>query len=71
MSQGWNLSLPEKDYSISAPDESKYERDMFNEGKTSFPHKFNNLDSKIKYEAIETSPFGNQIVEELAESITD
>jgi len=67
--QGWNLSLPGKDYLISTPDESKYERDMFNEGKTSFPHKFNNLNSKIKYEAIETSPFGNQIVEELAKSV--
>jgi predicted AlkP superfamily pyrophosphatase or phosphodiesterase len=69
LSQGWNLSLPEKDYSICTPDESKYEKDMFNEGKTSFPHKFNNLDDKIKYEAIETSPFGNLIVEELAESV--
>jgi predicted AlkP superfamily pyrophosphatase or phosphodiesterase len=68
LSEGWSLSHPANDYSISVPDESKYERDVFHEGKTSFPHKFNHLDNKIKYEAIETTPFGNQIVEELAKS---
>jgi len=69
LSKGWSLSLPIKDYSNCSPDKSQYKDDMLNEGTTYLLHNFNNLENKIKYEAIETSPFGNQLVEELAKSV--
>ena len=68
LSKGWQLSLPESDYLISSPDESKYEKDVFKEGKTSFPHLFKHLNDNQKYDAFETTPFGNNIVEEFAKA---
>jgi predicted AlkP superfamily pyrophosphatase or phosphodiesterase len=66
--EGWNLSHPMSDYSISDPDESNYEKDDFNEGKTSFPHLFNKLKEEDKYERVEISSFGNYVVEEFAKT---
>ncbi len=68
LSEGWNLSHQRSDYSINDPDESKYEVDEFKEGKTSFPHTFNKLKDNEKYEVFETTPFGNEIVEEFVKS---
>ncbi len=69
LSKGWKLSLPESDYYlISSPDESKYEKDVFKEGKTTFPHHFNQLNENEKYDAFETTPFGNNIVQEFAKA---
>lgn len=68
LSKGWKLSLPESDYLISFPDESKYEKDVFREGKTTFPHHFNRLNENEKYDAFETTPFGNNIVQEFAKA---
>ena len=68
LSEKWELSLPESDYKINPPDESKYEKDLFNEGKTSFPHSFDNLDKSKRYEKIRATPFGNQLVIEFAKT---
>jgi len=68
LSQTWNLSLPESDYLINQPDESKYEKDLFDEGKTSFPHSFNKLNEANRYEKIRATPFGNQLVAEFAKA---
>ncbi|MHB8906188.1 MAG: alkaline phosphatase PafA [Melioribacteraceae bacterium] len=68
LSKGWQLSLPESDYLISSPDDSKYEKDVFKEGKTSFPHLFKHLNDNQKYDAFETTPYGNNIVEEFAKT---
>jgi predicted AlkP superfamily pyrophosphatase or phosphodiesterase len=68
LSQTWNLSLPESDYLINQPDESKYEKDLFDEGKTSFPHSFNKLNEADRYEKIRATPFGNQLVAEFAKA---
>jgi predicted AlkP superfamily pyrophosphatase or phosphodiesterase len=65
----WELSAPASAYQISLPDETPYEYDVFTEGKTSFPHSFKKVDPASKYGALETTPFGNQIVEELAKSV--
>jgi predicted AlkP superfamily pyrophosphatase or phosphodiesterase len=63
LSGGWKLFRSASDYQISSPDESPYESDVFSEGKTSFPHSFQNVKADSKYEILETTPFGNQIVE--------
>lgn len=65
----WNLSLPASDYLISFPDESDYENDLFNEGRTSFPHSLKNVSGKSKYSALIKTPFGNQLVLELAKAV--
>ena len=66
LAEGWKLSLPETDYSVNGPDNSDLEKDIFDEGKTSFPHSFDN--AKNKYEALMISPYGNNLVEELAKA---
>jgi len=68
LSAGWQLSLPEEKYQINPSDESKYEKDLFSEGKTSFPHYFTNVSDKKKYGVFENTPFANHIVAELAKS---
>ncbi len=68
MSGEWTLSKPVSDYQICAPDEVPYEKDVFSEGKTSFPHNFTNVKPGSKYAILESTPFGNQIVEEFAKA---
>ncbi len=68
MSKDWELSLPMKDYSLGMPDQSEYEKDVFDEGKTTFPHSFKNVKDKNKYAVMETSPYGNQILLEFAKA---
>jgi len=62
----WNLLLDKNIYEINSPDESKYEKDLFKEGETSFPHSFDNLTIQEKYKAFQFTPFANQAVLELA-----
>ena len=68
LAEKWDLLKPESNYKISLPDEAPYEYDVFEEGKSSFPHSFQNVDSASKYEALEATPFGNKIVEEFVKS---
>ncbi|PKL82957.1 MAG: alkaline phosphatase [Ignavibacteriae bacterium HGW-Ignavibacteriae-3] len=68
LAKGWNLSRPESDYMISSPDDSPYEKDVFKEGKTTFPHKFDHLSESEKFDLFETTPFGNNIVQEFAKA---
>jgi predicted AlkP superfamily pyrophosphatase or phosphodiesterase len=68
LSEGWKLLRSASDYQISSPDESPYESDVFSEGKTSFPHSFQNVKADSKYEILETTPFGNEIVENFAKT---
>lgn len=65
---GWKLSHPVDDYSISDPDESSHEYDVFSEGKTSFPHSCDKLKAEQKYGALESTPYGNEIVKEMAKA---
>ncbi len=69
MSSSWTLSKPIGDYSVSLPDESKFEYDVFDEGKTSFPHNFNNIKSSEKFEKFESTPYGNEIILEFAKAV--
>ncbi|AFH49373.1 AP superfamily protein [Ignavibacterium album JCM 16511] len=66
LSDNWNLLLDKSVYEINSPDESPYEKDLFNEGKTSFPHSFKNLKSDEKYNAFQFTPLANQLVLDLA-----
>lgn len=68
MSVMWTLLKRESEYNISSPDEVPYEYDVFAEGKASFPHSFKKVDSASRYEALETTPYGNQIVEEFVKT---
>ncbi len=68
LSEKWTLSKPVSDYDITAPDESPFENDVFSEGKTSFPHSFEHVKPASRYGILESTPFGNQIVEEFAKS---
>jgi predicted AlkP superfamily pyrophosphatase or phosphodiesterase len=68
ISQVWNLSLPDPDYKISYPDEAANEKDVFNEGRTSFPHSLANIKNDSKYPALLSTPYGNQLVLEFAEA---
>ncbi|HVO73691.1 MAG TPA: alkaline phosphatase family protein, partial [Ignavibacteriaceae bacterium] len=69
LSQSWKLSLPLSQYSVSTKDETPYEEDVFSEGKVSFPHTFKNLDNKDKYGKLISTPFGNQLLIELAKAV--
>ncbi|MBA4406124.1 alkaline phosphatase [bacterium] len=69
MSNGWKLSLPESRYLLASNTESNYEKDVFKESKNSFPHYFNNLKEKEKYDVFETTAFGNTIVAEFAKEV--
>jgi arylsulfatase A-like enzyme len=66
LSNDWNLLLDKSVYEINSPDESPYEKDLFNEGKTSFPHSFKNLTTEEKGNTFRFTPFANQAVLELA-----
>lgn len=64
----WRLSNPEKDYAVNGADQSNYEKDVFSEGKTSFPHSFSKLNLQSRYALLESTPGGNEIVEALAKA---
>lgn len=66
LSSDWDLLLNKSIYEINSPDESTYEKDLFKENKTSFPHSFNNLTINEKYNAFQFTPYANQAVMELA-----
>ncbi len=63
LQKSWDLLLDNKIYSsYSNEDNSPFEYDVFNEGKTSFPHKFENLTSTKKYTAFISTPFANELI---------
>ncbi|MBW7842119.1 MAG: alkaline phosphatase family protein [Ignavibacterium sp.] len=68
LTKKWELSLPESNYQINPPDESPYEPDLFNEGKTSFPHSFEKVEHKERYYRLISTPYGNQILTDFAKS---
>lgn len=64
----WSLSLSLNNYASSFPDESPYEVDIFNEGKTTFPHKLDKIDQETKYTTLIHTPFGNDLLLEFAKT---
>ncbi|HEX2867788.1 MAG TPA: alkaline phosphatase PafA [Ignavibacteriales bacterium] len=66
LSGEWTLSRPESDYTWLGSDQSDYENDVFSEGKTTFPHSFGKVKPSQRYGILESTPFGNEIVKELA-----
>ncbi len=68
MNEVWSLTQAERNYNLSEPDEEAYEKDVFKEGKTSFPHSFTSLRNKDKYSLLRSTPFGNQLLLDFAEA---
>ncbi|MCU7497861.1 MAG: alkaline phosphatase PafA [Bacteroidota bacterium] len=66
LSGQWTLSKPREDYQSLGSDQSDYEKDVFSEGKTTFPHAFDKVKPDQKYGSLESTPFGNEIVKEMA-----
>lgn len=63
MKGSWELLLEDSVYKyFNHADESIYEKDLFNEGKTSFPHHFNHLSIEEKYHLFQFTPFANQFI---------
>lgn len=67
--QEWNLLKSFRTYQNLPTDNSPYETDVFNEGKTSFPHNFDNVPENMKYEKLAHTPWGNQILVDLAKEV--
>lgn len=65
----WSLYKPSDVYKNLPEDNSVYEEDVFNEGKTSFPHSFKNVEQSKKYQKLTHTPFGNQILIDFAKEI--
>jgi predicted AlkP superfamily pyrophosphatase or phosphodiesterase len=61
MSNGWQLEK-NKNYAVSLPDDGPGEKDVFKEGKTTFPHEFAKLPDSKKLDAIRSTPFGNELL---------
>lgn len=61
MSNGWQLEK-NKNYEVAFPDDGPGEKDVFKEGKTTFPHQFTNLTESKKLDAIRSTPFGNELL---------
>ncbi|MCH7827193.1 MAG: alkaline phosphatase family protein [Bacteroidetes bacterium] len=58
----WKLSYPLKEYEINLPDNKAYEKDLFFENKTTFPHSFNNIPKNKKRSLLSSTPFGNELL---------
>ncbi len=66
MALPWKLSLDENAYKSSMPDDGPGEEDVFNEGKTTFPHEFGKLSAGRKLHLIRSTPFGNELLTDFA-----
>lgn len=62
----WTLSFPIEKYQNSFPDENSYEPDLFQEGRTSFPHSLEHIAENQKYELLKSTPYGNQLLVDFA-----
>lgn len=62
MSSIWKLSYPLKEYEMNLPDNKAYEKDLFSENKTTFPHSFNNVPKNMKRSLLRSTPFGNELL---------
>ena len=67
----WSLSKPLESYRSSFPDETKIEPDLFEEGRTSFPHSLNNIKDADKLELLKSTPYGNQLLKDFAIAVID
>jgi predicted AlkP superfamily pyrophosphatase or phosphodiesterase len=70
-SMDWTLSKPLERYRSSFPDETKSEPDLFDEGRTSFPHSLNKIKEADKLEFLKSTPYGNQLLVDFAIAVLD
>ncbi|PIW69001.1 MAG: alkaline phosphatase [Ignavibacteriales bacterium CG12_big_fil_rev_8_21_14_0_65_30_8] len=68
MSTQWDLSYPLEKYWLNFPDERNFEEDLFLEKRTSFPHTFKFIPEKEKKELLKSTPYGNELLYNLAVS---
>lgn len=62
LNKEWTLLKPQNVYANLPEDNSPYETDVFNEGRTSFPHSLKNVELEEKYKKLAHTPFGNQLL---------
>jgi predicted AlkP superfamily pyrophosphatase or phosphodiesterase len=67
----WSLSKPLECYRASFPDENKAEPDLFEEGRTSFPHSLKIIKDSNKLEYLKSTPYGNQLLKDFAVAVLD
>ncbi|MFZ1289233.1 MAG: alkaline phosphatase family protein [Melioribacteraceae bacterium] len=69
LNKDWNLFKSAEVYKNLPEDNSPYEEDVFNEGKTSFPHSLKNVAQDKKFDKLAHTPFGNQILIDFTKEI--
>ena len=69
LNKEWNLLKSPEIYKNLPDDNSQYEEDVFNEGKTSFPHSLKNIEQSKKFNKLLYTPFGNQILIDFVKEI--
>lgn len=69
MAKSWDLLANSDLYRVQTKDEVPWEYDIFKENDHSFPHDFSGLTESEKLDKIKTTPFGNEILLQFAESL--
>jgi len=69
MAKSWELKANSDLYRVQTRDEVPWEYDIFKEKDTSFPHDFSGLTEIEKLDKIKTTPFGNEILLQFAQSL--
>ena len=68
LSQDWNTFFPIEQYTESGPDDSPYEMRLLGKEKAIFPYKLKELRKKNDFDMITSTPFGNDILAEMAKA---
>lgn len=71
LSQDWNTLLPIAQYTESGLDDSPYEVKIGGNATPTFPYKLKELRKKDSYELITSTPFGNDLLADLAKAAID
>ncbi len=70
----WNTLLPIEQYTESTPDNADWEGTFKSEKQPTFPHSMTKIiaaDSSLKFSLIASTPFGNTLTRQFAESVLD
>lgn len=68
LSQDWDTFFPIEQYTESGPDDSPYETRLLGKEKATFPYKLKDLRKKNDFDIITSTPFGNDILAEMAKA---
>lgn len=71
MEKAWELKGNSDLYRVQSADEVPWEADVFKEKDRSFPHEFSGLTEKEKVDRIKTTPYGNELLLQFAQSLLE